>query len=173
MDGLTNGDERFWRFSLALYAREGVPPVCLQLQDRFGVDVNVLLYCLFRAADGHAIAREDLEALDRGIAGWRAEVVAPLRSIRRAMKTAPLLTDPAEQGSLRERIKACELAAERAEQRELERRGADVPVRDTSPAQAALANYEAYGAVLGTVLPGSALAALVPPEPDLSAAPVS
>src|SRR3954470_3940357 len=35
----------FWNFSLELYAGEGVAEACLDLQERRGCDVNVLLFC--------------------------------------------------------------------------------------------------------------------------------
>ncbi|MCG8546534.1 MAG: TIGR02444 family protein, partial [Alphaproteobacteria bacterium] len=34
----------FWNFSLRAYARPGVADACIRLQDRYGVDVNVLFY---------------------------------------------------------------------------------------------------------------------------------
>jgi len=37
--------DRFWAFSLALYGKPGVAPALLGLQDRLGVDVNLLLFC--------------------------------------------------------------------------------------------------------------------------------
>ena len=40
----------FWRFSLRIYP--AVADTCLELQDRFGVDVNVLLFLLFAARNG-------------------------------------------------------------------------------------------------------------------------
>ena len=37
--------EEFWRFALGFYARPGVAPACLELQDRHGKDVLIALYC--------------------------------------------------------------------------------------------------------------------------------
>ena len=39
--------ESFWSFSLTVYGRPGVEAACLELQDRFGADVNLALYCLW------------------------------------------------------------------------------------------------------------------------------
>ena len=38
-------DNPFWNYSLALYARAEVAKTCLALQDRLGLDVNLLLFC--------------------------------------------------------------------------------------------------------------------------------
>jgi uncharacterized protein (TIGR02444 family) len=35
----------FWDFSLKVYAAAGVADECILLQDRFGIDVNLLLFC--------------------------------------------------------------------------------------------------------------------------------
>ena len=42
-------DNAFWKFSLAVYAAPGVPEECLAVQERYGVDVNVLLFCAWLA----------------------------------------------------------------------------------------------------------------------------
>lgn len=153
-------ESRFWQFSLALYAREHVPETCLRLQDQHGVDVNVLLYCLFRASEGHRLTAAGIAALDRQVSSWRAEVVRPLRTIRRVMKEAPLLTDAGAQARVRDRIKACELEAEQAQQLALERIGASLETTAAEPRLAMVANYRAYAEALGITLPHDALATL-------------
>ena len=39
----------FWKFSLGYYRGAGVSEACLELQDRCGVDVNVVLFLLWMA----------------------------------------------------------------------------------------------------------------------------
>lgn len=98
-----------WDFSLAVYARPGVPAACLDLQDRLGMDVNVLLFAAWAGlACGAGLSREALERIDSAVAPWRAEVVRPLRAVRRRVK--------GEDADLYERLKAAELAAERTQQ---------------------------------------------------------
>lgn len=75
----------FRDFAAALYARPGVAPLCLDLQDNYGADVNLLLFACW-----HAITRGPLEAslLSRALAfsrQWQAAVVAPLRESRRGI----------------------------------------------------------------------------------------
>ncbi|WP_448207339.1 TIGR02444 family protein [Azospirillum sp. sgz302134] len=99
----------FWDFSLAVYARPGVPAACLDLQDRRGLDVNVLLFAAWAGlACGVRLTAEELARIDAAVAPWRAEVVRPLRAVRRRVK--------GEDAALYDRLKAAELAAERIQQ---------------------------------------------------------
>lgn len=61
------------------------------------------------------LERADLERLDSTIAAWRNEIIWPLRSIRRRLKTGP---DPAPGSAtypLLQQIKAAEIHAEQIE----------------------------------------------------------
>lgn len=109
----------FWRFSLAIYARPGVAPACLVLQDQHGRDVNLALYCCWLGASGRGrLERDSLAAADRAVASWRRQVVENFRAARRAIKTAAA---PDAQ-SLYAKAKAVELEAERLLQRRLAER---------------------------------------------------
>lgn len=99
----------FWEFSLAVYGRPGVPAACVALQDRHGLDVNVLLFAAWAGmACGTLLSAERLAEVDSTIAGWRREVVRPLRAARRRVKT--------EDDAFYQRLKAVELEAERIQQ---------------------------------------------------------
>jgi uncharacterized protein (TIGR02444 family) len=103
--------EPLWEFSLALYARPGVPEACLALQDRHGLDVNLVLACLWAAASGRGrLDGARIAALRDASQAWQETVVAPLRGIRRRLKGWP-------ESAFREQVKALELEAERIEQR--------------------------------------------------------
>lgn len=150
----------FWRFSLSVYGQEGVPELCISLQDDHGADVNVLLYLLFRAVSGDAFDTADIARLDAGIAPWREEVVRPLRAVRRALKTPALAGIADDDDALRQRIKAVELEAERRQQFALARIGAAIPARALPSSEAAGASWLAYGRHLRADLPAPALARL-------------
>lgn len=99
----------FWDFSLAVYGRPGVPACCLALQDRRGVDVNVLLFAAWAGLEcGIRLSAADLARIDGTVSGWRDEMVRPLRALRRRAK--------AEDDALYRRMKAAELEAERVQQ---------------------------------------------------------
>ena len=103
-------DNPFWVFSTGFYAREGVASECLRLQDEHGVDVNLLLYCLWCASLGRALDRDCLEALDSAVAEWRDKVVVRLRGLRRSLTGSGV-------DEIREAVKAAELLAEQWQQR--------------------------------------------------------
>ncbi len=42
----------FWDYSLGIYRKPGVADACIALQDEFGLDVNMLLACLWFSAEG-------------------------------------------------------------------------------------------------------------------------
>jgi uncharacterized protein (TIGR02444 family) len=129
----------FWNFSLEIYAAEGVSGACLDLQDRRGCDVNVLLFCCWLGVSGRPTLTADrLRGILAEIAPWQAEVVRPLRGVRRLLKDMP----PEE------------LAAEHAEQLTLV--GLHAPPADRNrPVEkrlrAAIGNLGVYAVCLGVV----------------------
>ncbi|KAA0679373.1 TIGR02444 family protein [Azospirillum brasilense] len=101
-----------WDFALAVYGRPGVPAACLDLQDRLGQDVNLLLFAAWAGMACNAdLPVEELARIDSAVAPWRAEVVRPLRAVRRRAK--------GEDDALYRRLKATELEAERVQQNRL------------------------------------------------------
>lgn len=142
--------ESLWRFAVAVYGRPGIADLCLDLQDRHGVDVPLLLWAAWTGAvRGHALTGADLAAALAATAPWRRDVVAPLRAVRRRLKAGPSPIAPTpETDALRERVKALELEAERLQLTALA--GHPAWVRDGGDAGAALA------ANLALLLPGAA-----------------
>jgi uncharacterized protein (TIGR02444 family) len=142
----------FWRFSLDFYARPGVAPACLTLQDRHGTDVNLLLFAAWVGWSGRRrLTPADLARADGAIAPWRRGVVEPLRAVRRAVKEEPGADD------LYRAVKSAELAAERHAQDRLESLAPSVAESSVEARRAdALANLDLY---LG---PGAASAAAEP-----------
>ena len=115
--------EGFWAFSIRIYGKPDVPSACLALQNEYGLDVNLLLYCCWLGTHG---AQLDSAALARALelAGpWAEHVVRPLRHARTWMKhdsDARGQLPPDVYAELRESIKTIELEAERLEQLTLE-----------------------------------------------------
>ncbi len=104
----------FWGFATALYAQPGVARLCLDLQDEAGRDVNLLLLCLW-AGEGLGLALDDWDLTDlaAAVAPWNDRAVHPLRHLRRSLKHEPMAD------TVRARIGAAELEAERLAQRHL------------------------------------------------------
>ena len=158
---MTDGDSAFWRFSLRFYARPEIPPLCIALQDDYGIDVNLLFFILFLSINQRRLTADEVHRIDAAIQGWRANVVQPLRAVRRNLKggIAPVTATDAE--TLRSAIKRDELAAERIQQETLER---EFPAHSTgtiaAPREAAAANIAAYGSATSP-LPTAAVATLL------------
>lgn len=103
-----------WEFSLTFYNRPAVDKTCVGLQDRLGVDVNIMLACCWAGCRGLVLEPGLLRRIseDAEIVHWRRTVIEPLRVIRRQLKQWP-----AEMvNSLRQQLAQAEISAERIEQ---------------------------------------------------------
>ncbi|MFQ5635183.1 MAG: TIGR02444 family protein [Gammaproteobacteria bacterium] len=84
-------DNPFWEYSLSIYGEPGVADACIFLQDKFGLDVNLLLFCVWFAASGRGpLEAADIDDCIKRTRDWRSRVVEPLRAIRRACRDEPL-----------------------------------------------------------------------------------
>lgn len=152
--------ETLWAFSLEFYARPGVAPACIVLQDVHGADVDVVLFTLWCASRGRRLEASELNAIDAAVASWRSSVVQPLRQARRALKPAPShLFDPAASEALRERLLSAEIEAERLQQGAME---ALAPAPGTAdPGQAARDNLACYADQAGVPRDAAPLGSLL------------
>jgi uncharacterized protein (TIGR02444 family) len=114
----------FWAFSIAVYANVEVHKECLELQDRDGLDVNLVLFCAFVGAiHGALLSEQATEEAIAAVSTWHGQVVSNLRAARRALKLhldRSLSPMGAPIANLRAQVKALELEAERIEQQILE-----------------------------------------------------
>ena len=167
-DAGNNGRQKpaspFWTFSLKIYGKPGVPPACLTIQDGSGVavDVNVVLFVLFCAAQGRRLSPADASRIVTAVEDWRVGVVVPLRTARRGLKEPPAEFDTPATAELRLRVKAVELEAERLQQETL---FASLPAMDLGtagePAEAAAANLATYSAAIGATFDAAAVRTLL------------
>jgi len=77
--------------------RAGVADACIALQEAHGADVNILLFCAWAGCNGVRLDRAQIEAACGAVRGWHEEVVRPLRSVRRRLKS-PLDGSPPSSG---------------------------------------------------------------------------
>ena len=152
----------FWTFSLRLYGQPGVPPACIQLQEKSGVDVNVLLFCLFAAKSGRALDVGDVRKIIAAVDPWKAGAVMPIRAARVFLREPPPVVDADAAAALRQRIKAVELEAERLQQEGLYRTFPTAILGTSSPASAAARkNAQALEACLNKTFDRAALGAIL------------
>jgi len=150
----------FWQFSLRFYRLPKVADACIALQEKAGIDVNLLLFLLWQAGQRRSLSAADVAALDAQVAPWRDATVIPLRAVRRALKLPPALVAPPTTEAFRGRIKAVELEAERLQQEAMYAL-APLGVEGGEPGAAARANIDAYQEALGVRFAPSAVASVV------------
>lgn len=136
-----------WDFAVEIYGRQGVADACLDLQDRCGLDVDLLLFAVWSAVAGPGqldvgAFRECIELTD----AWREQLVKPLRALRRRSGGGFDRIPAAKTKAIGEQLQAAELAAERAELELLENWAAarEPSGPGSEPAAAAASNLVAY-----------------------------
>ena len=160
-DTATSADTPFWRFSLKFYRQGGVSEACIDLQDGYGVDVNLLLFLLWLASDGRQVSAADVKTLDDSVRSWRTLTIVPIRDVRRKLKGVATLVEPGTQEAFRNRVKAVELEAEQLQQAGLYAFTKSGPLgAEAHPPVAAIANIAAYESALGVNFPKHSVAAL-------------
>ena len=105
----------FWDFSLSAYDRSGVAEACLALQERYGIDVNLLLFAAWAGHCGRRLSGQQMAGIMTAAAAWQVEVVRPLRAVRSWLKGQEQVPEGLGEG-LRGGVKALELQAEMLEQ---------------------------------------------------------
>jgi uncharacterized protein (TIGR02444 family) len=113
----------FWQFSVALYAAPGVSHACIQLQDQWQANVNLMLWLVWLEQRNQSAEREVITQAEAAIAPWHAQTLQPLRELRRhlgSQRSTPNHDDncPAKE-ELYQQLKAAELLAEKIQQRTL------------------------------------------------------
>jgi uncharacterized protein (TIGR02444 family) len=102
-----------WDFAAGLYARPDVESICLRLQDVDGQSIPLLLWRLWSVHVGREVGPEALERAVEIARTWENWAVAPVREVRRRLKTPfPPVAD-ADRARLRGEVAAVELAAEK------------------------------------------------------------
>lgn len=160
-------DHPLWQYSLRVYQRPGVSAVCLQLQDNFGVNVNLLLAAAWAAEQGRSLCQQDFVRLAEAIAPLSTTTTQPIRQFRRQMlQTAALPSD--WHSELKHRLLQAELYAEQLEQAVIYQTLLDAPaMTDSEPSSADL---PANANLLGKNLLACAIAAQTPATAALTEA---
>lgn len=107
----------FWDFSLEVYQREPIRRLCLDLQDNYGADVNMLLFACWLGHSGRGrVTVSAWRAMILRLSKWRDRVIKPLRNVRRMLQDEQLAPP-----GMKQRIEHSELEAEQVEQLILEK----------------------------------------------------
>jgi uncharacterized protein (TIGR02444 family) len=79
-------ENAFWRYSLHVYDAKGVAEECLAIQEKLGLDVNVLLFCVWIGMKGITLSEAQLVEINTVVQNWNAMVVKPMRAVGRTLK---------------------------------------------------------------------------------------
>jgi uncharacterized protein (TIGR02444 family) len=110
---MNNEPGGLWDFSLALYQQERVEKICLHLQDRWQVNVNIFLWARWLELRHCVLTEEKMVLAVQRLQEWDQDVVRLLRQLRYKLKEE-YANDQAAQ-SCRQMVKAAELSAEQVE----------------------------------------------------------
>ena len=150
---MSNPPSKFWDFSLDLYNKPEVSEACLQLQNSYGLDVNLILFCLWYGPEIGEINENILQQALQFSHSWKQDVVQPLRDTRSRMKASRQqfpATGNSQFDTLRDHIKLNELAAENYQQQILEAYAlADKPTSEKTGFEVADGNLNRFLAAVG------------------------
>lgn len=142
----------FWDFAIDVYGREGVSRACLHLQEKHGIDVNVMLFCLWLGETGRGVLSDDEMAAVKAISDkWQGDVVRNLRTVRRVLKDGFPEAPDGLRNSLRAEVQGVEIDSEHLEQLLLADAVDRGPGDDAPPAQRAgdaSRNFARYASAL-------------------------
>lgn len=107
-------DTSLWTFCLSFYAFPQVESLCLELQDRGGMNVNSLLWAMWLDRMASPISPDIWEHGHDKTASWRRWIILPLRRLRlRLPKRRPWL-------GIRRWVQSREIGAEKRELEQLQ-----------------------------------------------------
>lgn len=107
----------FWEFSVRIYSRPEVAEACLALQEKFKLDVNILLFCCWQAEKGLApLTDADIAKIMTVSQDWHRQIVAGLRAVRQNLKGGFPPASPVMAEMIRKQIINLEIQSEQVEQ---------------------------------------------------------
>ena len=78
-----------WRFSKNIYRKGEVSETLLHLQDKFSIDVNMILFVAWLASINRSITTSDIQDAQKLVSLWRTKMIVPIRNIRRSVRNFP------------------------------------------------------------------------------------
>lgn len=143
-------ENAYWLFSTAFYVRPDVSRLLLKAQNDHALDINMILYALWKAGEGYVLSSNDFSKLDEVVADWRETIVRPIRVLRLSLKSRD------QKGELYAQAKTLELSCEKLQQQMMYEQA--LPRRKPEPSgggieQLVLVNLASYVEVIGLSFP--------------------
>ncbi|WP_333797080.1 TIGR02444 family protein [Rheinheimera sp.] len=136
----------FWQFSLALYP--GIQPLCLQWQDSYGANVNLLLLLLYLQKQQLQCELSDIRLLQQSLNAEQQFTLA-LRQLR---KSLPAGLNAKAAAQMKQALLKAELCAEQLEQEQLIATLPQCRLSQVQPAIKAASLLTLYLQLLGVAL---------------------
>jgi uncharacterized protein (TIGR02444 family) len=147
-----------WDFVLNYYGRKGVSEALIGLQDSQGIDVNMLLFLMWMAAQKKSVAAGDIKLVSEASYPWQRSVVVPIRGVRRLLKdNAPLVASDAA-AAFRKKVQAIELEGEQLQLNAMAALAAKLaPASAASAEEAARQSIRAFEGAMAKTFPPAAV----------------
>ncbi|HED34416.1 MAG TPA: TIGR02444 family protein [Gammaproteobacteria bacterium] len=110
----------FWNYSTEIWTLTGVESACLELQDEFGININMLLYSCWTGSQLLCLNDDDLQILLDAINPLQT-IITPLRDSRKMMKQSLIAMPSSMIEQTLANIREMELNAEHMAQLALEK----------------------------------------------------
>jgi uncharacterized protein (TIGR02444 family) len=147
-----------WDFVLNYYGRKGVSEALIGLQDSHGIDVNMLLFLMWMAAQKKSVAAGDIKLVSDASHPWQRSVVVPIRGVRRLLKDNAPLVAPDAAAAFRKKVQAIELEGEQLQLNAMAALAAKLtPASARSAEDAARQSIKAFEGVTATPFPPPAV----------------
>ena len=102
----------FWDFATEVYSRKGVEQLCLQLQDEYHANVNIILWCLWLKHKKLRLSSRWLDDVLINIDTVSLQTVSHLRDARRELKRCGAFS-AGQVATISKHIRNAELLTER------------------------------------------------------------
>jgi uncharacterized protein (TIGR02444 family) len=126
-----------WDFVLIYYRQPGFSETAIMLQDSAGIDVNMILFLMWVAAQKRSLSAAEVKAIGEKSHAWQRNVVVPLRGVRRLLKENAPLVEAAAAQDYRKKVQALEIEGEQLQLNAMAGLLAGVPTQPTPTAEAA------------------------------------
>ena len=111
----------FWSYSTRIYQITEIEKACLNLQNQFHADVNILLYCCWIAEKQIELSEKDIDTLIKISQPWQKNILIHLRAARSTLKTSTVVIPDEQRKEAHQNICEMELNAEHMAQLALEK----------------------------------------------------
>ena len=105
-------EDSFWSYSQIQYTQPGVEEYCLELQNTYRGNVNILLFCSWLGYCGIKISTKDVILAIRTIKDWDLNIVQSLRRARKYYTGSSVLIK--NNNKIKSDLKKLELKSEKS-----------------------------------------------------------